>query len=221
MKKAMVVMMAVAVAFTAFSAGAQVRSWDNLDWWAQSGATADPVKDDARTGYWWWPTDPKSNADDKELWGNRGIVYGQWAPKVAAAAPAAPAAPPAAPAPPKVERQVPVFNHVLFDFDKSTVKPEGRTEIGKVAALLKQYPKDTVTVEGHTDNVNRSGDKNYNQKLGQRRADAVAKVLTDGGADKGRVSAASFGDTRPAVANDTDANRALNRRVVFVYKVNP
>lgn len=220
MKKAMVVMMAVAVAFTAFSAGAQVRSWDNLDWWAQSGAKVDPVKDHVRDGYWWWPTDPASNADDKELWGNRGVVYGKWVPKVEPAAAPAPAAPPAAPAAPKVTRQVPVFNHVLFDFDKSTVKPEGRTEIGKVADLLKQYPKDTVTVEGHTDNVNRSGDPQYNQKLGQRRADAVAKVLTDGGVDKGRVSTASFGDTRPAVPNDSDANRALNRRVIFVYKVN-
>lgn len=220
MKKAMVVMMAVAVAFTAFSAGAQVRSWDSLDWWAQSGAKSDPVKDHMRSGYWWWPTDPASNSDDQELWGNRGVVYGKWVPKVEAAAAPAPAAPPAAPAAPKVTRQVPVFNHVLFDFDKSTVKPEGRTEIGKVADLLKQYPKDTVTVEGHTDNVNRSGDPQYNQKLGQRRADAVAKVLTDGGIDKGRVSTASFGDTRPAVPNDSDANRALNRRVVFVYKVN-
>jgi outer membrane protein OmpA-like peptidoglycan-associated protein len=119
-----------------------------------------------------------------------------------------------------VSRQVPVFNHVLFDFDKSTVKPEGRTEIGKVADLLKQYPKDTVTVEGHTDNVNRSGDPQYNQKLGQRRADAVVKVLTDGGVAASRVSAQSFGDTRPAVPNTSDANRALNRRVVFVYKVN-
>ena len=149
-------------------------------------------------------------------------MYGKGVPKVeAAAAPAAPAAPPAAPAAPRVTRQVPVFNHVLFDFDKSNVKPEGRTEIGKVIALLKQYPKDTVTVEGHTDNVNRSGDPNYNQKLGQRRADAVAKVITDGGIEKSRVSTASFGDTRPAKPNDTDENRAQNRRVVFVYKVNP
>jgi len=221
MKKAMVVMMAVAVAFTAFSASAQVRSWDNLDWWAQSGAKADPVKDDTRSGYWWWPTEAASNTDDKELWGNRGVVYGAYAPKTEVATPAPPAAPPAAPAAPKVERQVPVFNSVLFDFDKSTVKPEGKTEIGKVADLLKQYPKDTVTVEGHTDNVNRSGDPQYNQKLGQRRADAVAKVLAEAGTDKARISTASFGDTRPAVANDTDANRALNRRSVFVYKVNP
>jgi len=221
MKKAMVVMLAAAVALTAFSAHAQVRSWDNLDWWAQSGAKADPVKDDTRSGYWWWPTEPASNKDDKELWGNRGVVYGHMAAKPEAPKAEEKPAPPTAPAAPKIDRQVPVFNHVLFDFDKSTVKPEGKTEIQKVADLLKQYPKDTITVEGHTDNVNRSGDKNYNQKLGQRRADAVAKVLVDAGVDKGRVSTQSFGDTRPAVANDTDANRALNRRVVFVYKVNP
>src|SRR5690349_9736867 len=81
MRKAMVVMVAAAVALTAFSAGAQVRSWDNLDWWAQSGAKADPVKDDTRSGYWWWPTEPASNADDKELWGNRGVVYSHMAAK--------------------------------------------------------------------------------------------------------------------------------------------
>jgi outer membrane protein OmpA-like peptidoglycan-associated protein len=222
MKKVIVSTLMTAVLLTAFAANAQVRSWDNLDWWAQSGAKADPVKDAVRSGSWWWPTEPVSNVDDKELWGNRGVVYGTYTPKVAAVeAPKAPAAPPAAPKAPSVERQVPVFNHVLFDFDKSTVKPEGRTEIKKVADLLKQYSKDTLTVEGHTDNVNRSGDKDYNQKLGQRRADAVVKVLTESGAAANRVSAASFGDTKPAVPNDTDANRALNRRVVFVYKVVP
>ncbi len=222
MKKVMVVMMAVAVAFTAFSAGAQVRSWDNLDWWAQSGAKADPVKDATRSGSWWWPTDPVSNTDDKELWGNRGVVYAKFTPPVVAAPAPAPApAPPKAPAPAAVERQVPVFNSVLFDFDKSNLKPEGQTEVKKVADLLKQYPKDSLTVEGHTDNFNHSGDPKYNDKLGQRRADTVVKALIAGGVDKGRVSSASFGDTKPAVPNDTDANRALNRRVVFVYKVAP
>lgn len=222
MKKAIVFGLMTAVMLTAFGASAQVRSWDNLDWWAQSGAKADPVKDAARSGSWWWPSEPTSNADDKELWGNRGVVYGKYTPKVTAAAEPAPApAPPAAPAPTTVERQVPVFNHVLFDFDKSVVKPEGQTEVKKVADLLKQYSKDTLTVEGHTDNVNRSGDPKYNDKLGQRRADAVVKALVAAGGDKARVSATSLGDTKPAVPNDTDANRALNRRVVFVYKVVP
>jgi len=222
MRKWIVAAVAVAMVFMAFGASAQVRSWDSLDWWAQSGAKADPVKDAERSGYWWWPTDPASNADDSELWGNRGVVYSMYTPKPPEPpAPPAPPPPPPPPAPaPKVSRQVPVFNHVLFDFDKSTVKPEGKTEVGKVAGMLKQYPKDTVTVEGHTDNVNRSGDPQYNQKLGQRRADAVAKVLTDGGVDKSRVSTQSFGDTKPAVPNTSDENRALNRRVVFVYKVN-
>jgi OOP family OmpA-OmpF porin len=218
----MVVTLALSLTLVAFGASAQVRSWDNLDWWAQSGAKADPVKDSSYSGYWWWPTDPASNADDGELWGNRGVVYSMYTPKAPTppAPPPTPAPPPAPTPPPAVSRQVPVFNHVLFDFDKSVVKPEGVTEIGKVSAMLKQYPKDTVTVEGHTDNVNRSGDPQYNQKLGQRRADAVAKVLTDQGVDKSRVSTASYGDTRPAVPNTSDGNRALNRRVVFVYKVN-
>lgn len=221
MKRVMVAALAVAVTMLSFGVSAQVRSWDNLDWWAQSGAKSDPVKDAERSGYWWWPTEPASNADDKELWGNRGVVYGKFVPKAPEVAPPpAPPAPPPPVAPPAVSRQVPVFNHVLFDFDKSVVKPEGVAEVGKVAAMLKQYPKDTVTVEGHTDNVNRSGDPQYNQKLGQRRADAVAKVLTDQGIDKSRITTQSFGDTKPAVPNTSDENRALNRRVVFVYKVN-
>ena len=57
------------------------------------GAKADPVKDDTRSGYWWWPTEPASNADDKELWGNRGVVYSQLAAKPEPPAPPAPAAP--------------------------------------------------------------------------------------------------------------------------------
>lgn len=221
MKQVLVGSLALAVALTAFGASAQVRSWDNLDWWAQSGAQADPVKDDERAGYWWWPTDPVSNANDQELWGNRGVVYSLYSPAPPPPPPPpAPPAPPPAPAPaPEVTRQVPVFNHVLFDFDRSNVKPEGRTEIGKVTELLKQYPNDTVTVEGHTDNVNRSGDPQYNQKLGQRRADAVAAVLRDQGINASRITTQSFGDTRPAVPNTSDQNRALNRRVVFVYRV--
>lgn len=223
MKKVMVSTLMIAAMCTAFAASAQSRSWDNLDWWAQSGAKSDPVKDATRSGSWWWPKEPTSNKDDKELWGNRGVVYGKYTPKTAEAPKTAPKAPtpPAAPKAPSVERQVPVFNSVLFDFDKSIVKKDGQTEIAKVAGLLKQYPKDTLTVEGHTDNVNHSKDKAYNQKLGQRRADAVVKALIGAGGDKGRVTATSLGDTKPAKPNDTDANRALNRRVVFVYKVAP
>jgi outer membrane protein OmpA-like peptidoglycan-associated protein len=108
---------------------------------------------------------------------------------------------------------------VLFDFDKYDVKDTGQAEIAKVAGILKDNPGDTVTIEGHTCDINRSGDPDYNTKLGQRRADAVQAVLIENGIDADRVNAASFGESRPAVPNTSDENRQLNRRVVFVYSI--
>ena len=181
-----------------------------------------PVRDADRSGYWWWPTEPASNAGDTELWGNRGVVYSIYSPAPPPPPPVVqtpPPPPPAAPPTPAPTRSTPVFNNVLFDFDKSTVKPEGRVEIGKIVEELKRHSADTVTVEGHTDNVNRSGDPDYNVKLGQRRADAVKAVMVEGGIAAGRISTVSKSDTEPAVPNDTAANRSLNRRVVFKYSI--
>jgi outer membrane protein OmpA-like peptidoglycan-associated protein len=194
----------------------QADTMDDLSWFGNTGATSNPVKDDDQPGYWWWPTNPKSNVDDSEVWGNRGVIY----PMFTHTPPPPPPAPPAkiteAPA---VERSVPIFNHVLFDFDKSNVKSEGVTEIKKIAAALNANSGDKVTVEGHTDNVNRSGDPQYNQKLGQRRADAISKVLTDNGVNANRITAVSKGDSDPAVPNSSDANRKLNRRIVFKVQI--
>lgn len=191
-----------------------VRSWDDLSWWAQSGATPDPVKDSSRSGYWWWPKEPSSNANDDELWGNRGKIFHVYTPP-APPAPPQPAQPPVA-QPPRPTRQIPVFNHVLFDFDRSDLKPEGKAEIDKVIALLKEFPGDTVVIEGHTCNV---GAADYNMGLGQRRADAVRKYMLDNGIAANRVTAISKGENEPAVPNDTPANRRLNRRAVFVYSI--
>lgn len=223
MKKFVTVAMIAVLALSMASvASAAARQWDDLSWWGNSGATPTPLKDAERSGYWWWPTDPASNSGDTELWGNRGVVYAMYAPPPPPPPPVTQSAPPPPPPPapaPAPTRSTPVFNSVLFDFDKSTVKPEGRTEIGKIVNELKQNPNDTITVEGHTDNVNRSGDPQYNVKLGQRRADAVKKVMVEGGIDASRISTVSKGATEPAVANDTAANRALNRRVVFKYAI--
>jgi outer membrane protein OmpA-like peptidoglycan-associated protein len=198
---------------------ASAGTMDDLSWFGNTGATSHPVKDVEYSGYWWWPTQAKSNSADGEKWGNRGIVYNMYAPP----APPAPAAP--APAPqriaeaPKVERSIPVFNHVLFDFDKAVVKPQGVMEIKKVAAELGAHPGDTIVVEGHTCDLNGSGDPMYNKKLGQRRADAVVKVLADNGIKMSRITSVSKGSTMPAVANDSDSNRKLNRRVMLNFKI--
>ena len=208
--------LALAVVLTAGVATAQakVRSWDDLSWWAQSGSTPEPVKDVHRSGYWWWPTEPDSNMDDGELWGNRGVVYGDWSPRMEDP-------PPPPPPPPRIERPVPtrtvpVFNHVLFEFDKSELKPEGRVAVDGAIASMKEHADDRLVIEGHTCNV---GAEDYNMGLGQRRADAVMAYMTANGIAASRISATSKGESEPAVSNDTPASRKLNRRAVFIYSL--
>jgi len=179
---------------------------DDTAWWGNTGATPAPVQDATRSGYWWWPTEAASNADDSELWGNRGIVYHIWEPAAEVAE---------APAPqenPCVERTVIVLNNVLFDFDKFDLKAEGQAEVGKLIGEMTKYPKDTVVIEGHTCNI---GEEAYNMGLGQRRADSVQSYMLSNGVDASRVSTVSKGESTPAVPNDTSANRKLNRRAEF------
>lgn len=216
MKRVIVGVLAIAVTGVAGTVSAQtkVRSWDDLSWWAQSEATPNPVKDSRRSGYWWWPSDPVANADDGELWGNRGVVYGMYSP------PQPPPPPPVKAPPmtqaPKPKRSVPVLNHVLFDFDKSVLKAEGKKEVDRLVGMMKQNPGDDLVIEGHTCNV---GEADYNLGLGQRRADAVRKYMIDNGMAARRIQTVSKGETEPAVPNDTPANRKLNRRVIFKYSI--
>ena len=192
---------------------------EDLSSWGH-GATPEPYADagsacsaEPRSGYWWWPTEPESNANDSELWGNRGIVYGMYVPKKEEVV---------TPQKPddvrvvKVKRETPVFNHVLFDFDKSVLKAEGKAEADKVVAALKKHSKDTLVIEGHTCNV---GEEDYNMGLGQRRADAIKKYLVGQGIAAGRINAKSFGESKPAVSNDTPDSRKKNRRGIFVVTV--
>lgn len=201
---------ALGVALISGSAFAGLAAWEDLSTWGQSGATPAPFKDAVRSGYWWWPTEAASNVNDSELWGNRGVVYGMYTEPPPPVKPVDDKPPPVEP--PKVERDTPVFNRVLFDFDKSLLKPEGKCECDKVVAGLKEFAKDTLVIEGHTCNV---GEEDYNMGLGQRRADAVKKYLVESGIGEARIATKSLGETAPAVANDTPANRKLNRRVMF------
>lgn len=215
--KKLVLVLAVAVAVAGLSSVAHAaKTWDDMSWWGNTGATPEPQPESGtcpaqlnRDGYWWWPTEAASNADDGELWGNRGIVYHAWekpAPKVE------PTPPAPAPAPVKPARVVPVLNNVLFDFDKAVLKPEGKVEVDKLVGEMKKFTKDTVVIEGHTCDI---GAEAYNMGLGQRRADAVQKYMVESGIDAARVQSVSFGETKPAVANDSAANRKLNRRAEF------
>lgn len=111
----------------------------------------------------------------------------------------------------KLTEKVGITLKLNFDTDKADIKSEFSEEIGKVASFMRQYPGSSVVIEGHTDNT---GNSDYNQKLSQRRAEAVADSLVrDHGVAGDRVKAVGYGDTQPVADNSTAAGRAQNRRV--------
>ena len=136
--------------------------------------------------------------------GNGGKVAPAPAPAPVEAAPAPVAE--SAPAPQAVKVQL----DVKFDFNKAVVKPNSYGDVKSLADFMKQYPRTTTVVQGHTDNV---GPDAYNQKLSQRRADAVKQVLVKDGVRADRIQSVGYGKTRPVASNDTEAGRAINRRV--------
>ncbi len=101
--------------------------------------------------------------------------------------------------------------NVQFDFDKAVIKKKYHDEIGKLAEVMKKYPDLKITLEGHTDNV---GGLAYNEKLSQRRVDAVKKYLTTkSGIEASRLNAKGYGPIRPIASNATKEGRQKNRRV--------
>lgn len=100
---------------------------------------------------------------------------------------------------------------VKFDFDKARVKEESYGDIKSLADFMKQYPATTTTVEGHTDSA---GTDAYNQRLSERRANAVRELLVNTyGVSSERVSAVGYGEMHPIADNATEVGRAVNRRV--------
>ena len=106
-----------------------------------------------------------------------------------------------------------VGDRVFFDFDKSTIKPEGKTTLQRQADWLKKYPNVTVTLEGHCDE---RGTREFNLALGERRATAVRNALVALGIPAARVKTVSYGKERPAVLGSNEAAWAQNRRGVTV-----
>ena len=101
--------------------------------------------------------------------------------------------------------------NVEFDFDRSIVKKKYHHEIGNLAEVMKKYPDLKITIEGHTDNV---GGLTYNEKLSQRRADAIKNYLAAKfGIEASRLNAKGYGPIRPISSNATKEGRQKNRRV--------
>ena len=106
--------------------------------------------------------------------------------------------------------------NVNFDFDSSVVNPKYYGEVQKIADFMAKHPLSYVIIEGHTDS---DGSDDYNKRLSQNRALAVVGVLTSRfGVTSRRVGAIGFGEEKPLVANDSEANKLKNRRVVAVIR---
>ncbi len=103
--------------------------------------------------------------------------------------------------------------YINFDTDKSNLTTDGKDVVQQIATALKKESKLTINIEGHTDNT---GDAAHNKKLSGERANAVLNALTADGIDKSRLKAQGFGAERPLVANDSESNKAKNRRVELV-----
>lgn len=99
---------------------------------------------------------------------------------------------------------------VLFDFDKSDLRPQARTNIESLAKVLNKYPDTDILVEGDTDDV---GTDEYNVGLSNRRAQSVASYLTSLDVAGSRISQVGLGETNPVASNATDYGRQQNRRV--------
>ena len=114
-----------------------------------------------------------------------------------------------------VEVERVVFPNVAFRFDSAELTEIGKGEVYLAAQRLKEKANIAIAIEGHTDDV---GSSEYNEKLGMRRAESIRKELASLGVDPGRMSAASLGETKPLIGQETAWARAVNRRVEFQVK---
>ncbi|MFQ5789120.1 MAG: OmpA family protein [Acidobacteriota bacterium] len=97
-----------------------------------------------------------------------------------------------------------------FDFDKAALRSENRELLSRIAGILLTSKDYLINVNGHTDDI---GSDSYNQKLSERRAQAVRDYLVQAGIDPDIITTKGFGKAEPLVSGMTPEARAKNRRV--------
>ena len=164
-----------------------------------------------RTGYW-TPADAVPGCDVPLCVEPETLQDGK------CVAPPAPVVPAPAPAPvvpvPVVvaptSEKVSFAADAFFDFDKATLKPEGKSKLDELAAQLGGINLEVIIAVGHTDSI---GSVAYNQRLSVRRAEAVKAFLVSKGIERNRVYTEGKGKSQPVADNKTKEGRAKNRRV--------
>ena len=121
---------------------------------------------------------------------------------------------PPPPPPPARGTRLATVGAAYFDFDRADLKRgDEASALADVVKVMRQQPTLRVMVEGHTDSV---GSDAYNQRLSERRAEAVKAYLVRQGIDASRISTRGLGKTRPVASNQTEAGRAENRRAEVI-----
>ncbi|MBS4069491.1 MAG: OmpA family protein [Sulfurimonas sp.] len=100
--------------------------------------------------------------------------------------------------------------HINFKFDSAEIEQESVGRVNKFADFLKCTPDYKAKIIGHTDSI---GSEAYNQKLSQKRADAVRNMIIKDGVPSDKITTSAKGETEPIATNKTDEGRAENRRI--------
>lgn len=106
-----------------------------------------------------------------------------------------------------------ILHGIQFDFDSDVIRAESEALLDDLYAGLEASDAASVLIVGHSSS---EGEESYNAELSQRRAEAVKQALIQRGSLASRLSAQGAGESRPIADNDSDAGRALNRRVEIV-----
>ena len=117
---------------------------------------------------------------------------------------------PVAVAPVPTAEKVTYAADTFFDFDKAVVKPEGKAKLDELVNALTGQDTEVIVAVGHTDWI---GTDAYNQKLSERRANAVKAYLVSKGVPAEKIFTEGKGKKQPIASNKTREGRAKNRRV--------
>ncbi|MBU2493082.1 MAG: OmpA family protein [Bacteroidetes bacterium] len=106
---------------------------------------------------------------------------------------------------------------ILFATNSSTLEPQAKTNISKLAVILNKYPDTNILVTGHTDS---DGSDQYNQTLSESRAKTVSNFTGMQGVSSSRFSVVGLGENEPVASNDSDSGKRMNRRVEIAIFAN-
>jgi outer membrane protein OmpA-like peptidoglycan-associated protein len=115
--------------------------------------------------------------------------------------------------PPIAKNAEVTLKNIFFEFDKYELSEKSTVELEEVRNFLKVNPMLQVEIGGHSDNV---GSEKYNQQLSEKRAQEVFNHLILSGIPKTQLAFKGYGSSKPVANNNSEENRALNRRISFI-----